>query len=104
MKYVVFLGGGINQLPYIEAAKTKSLFTIVIDQNPYAVAKHIADIFINESIENCDAILKLISKFNISHIFLFWHCTNFYQCENEGCAWRLPKTNCFWNCNVSTIF
>ncbi|MCX7999538.1 MAG: hypothetical protein N3A69_11415, partial [Leptospiraceae bacterium] len=60
--YILSLGGGKNQLPFVEACIRNGFKTIVVDKNPKAPAFSIADIKIIESVTEYRKIYLLLLK------------------------------------------
>jgi len=70
-KSIVILGAGILQAPLIKEAKKNNFFCIVVDKNPNAVGRSLADIFLNISIKDSDLLIKELTSLNQS----FLYCT-----------------------------
>ena len=66
--YLVFLGAGRNQLPYILEAKARGIKIIAIDRDPFAEGKKYADIFLNQRIDDVENIFQKLKNYNIGGV------------------------------------
>ena len=63
MKTLLILGAGKEQVAAITAAKAKGIRTVVLDMNPKADGRAIADEFHLVSTRDKDAILKFVARY-----------------------------------------
>jgi biotin carboxylase len=63
MKTLLILGAGKEQVAAIAAAKSKGIRTVVLDMNPDADGRAIADEFHPVSTRDCDAIVKFAREY-----------------------------------------
>src|SRR5258706_12042481 len=64
MKTLLILGAGKEQVAAIAAARAKGIRTVVLDMNPKAEGRGMADEFFSVSTRDRDAILKFISGYS----------------------------------------
>ena len=65
-KYLLILGGSIDQVFLIKTAKKINYKTICLDKNKNAIAKNISDIFINVDFSKINEVKKKIYKYRKS--------------------------------------
>lgn len=68
MKKIMILGGGVNQMPLIEAAKSCGYYVVLCDFSDYAPGVELADSFHLVSIIDAEAVLEVAKKENIDGI------------------------------------
>lgn len=68
MKKILILGGGINQIPLLKAAKDEGYCVVLCDYNPNAQGRKFSDIFYEVSIIDREAVLEVAKKENIDGI------------------------------------
>lgn len=71
MKKLMLLGGSRYLIPAIKAAKELGAYVITVDNIPNNIAHSYSDKYINESIIDKDAILKIATEENIDGILSF---------------------------------
>lgn len=64
MKTLLILGAGKEQIAAIKAAKAKSIHTVVLDHNPQAEGRALADEFYAVSTRDRDAILAFVGSYS----------------------------------------
>ena len=68
-KTIVLLGGGSEQIVVINICRELGYQTIVVDDNPEALGRPYADIFVNSKIKDVEQTLSLIREYKPSGIF-----------------------------------
>ncbi len=90
--FIISLGGGKNQIPFIEACIRKGYKTIVVDKNPKAPAFALADIKIIESITEYRKIYLLLLKAIFNSTIAGIGCRS-YGKANSTLAYLSEKLN-----------
>jgi len=71
MKKILMLGGSMQQIPAIKAAKAKGLYTITCDYLPDNPGHQFADAYYNVSTTDKEAVLKLAQQLKIDGIVAY---------------------------------
>lgn len=61
--WIIIIGGGKSQLPFIARANSRGFYTLVIDEDPEAPGQEKANIFLNISIHDTEKVLKELEKY-----------------------------------------
>ena len=67
-KAVVLVGGSRSQLPYAQAIAKSGLTLIVVDQNPSAPARILANVFFASSIFEADPIVSFLENLDSVYV------------------------------------
>ena len=68
MKKILVMGGGINQLPLLQAAKELGYYIVLCDGNPNPIGKDISDMFLNFDIRDSDLVLKTSKEYSVDGV------------------------------------
>ena len=71
MKKILMLGGSMQQIPAIQAAKAKGLYTITCDYLPENPGHKYADVYYNVSTTDKEAVLELARQLDIDGIVAY---------------------------------
>lgn len=71
MSKILLLGGSYSQLPAIEEAKKRGLYTIICDYLPDNPGRELADKYHNVSTTDADGVLNLAKELNVDFIYAY---------------------------------
>ena len=89
-KKLLIIGANSFFIDVIEICKKYHITSIILDDNPKAVSKPLADISLNVDTYDKQAVLDVAKKYHVDGIFVGWSDNNLYTAEYVATQLELP--------------